>query len=199
MLRLSKLTLFYFKETTVCLSGSAFFAANVMGAAGLESLFLLMCLTQKDAVIKATMWEKYARGKTGSFLSALGKMNLEKLIGLGDEMNWFPKHGIPELFERNMKEHFGIEIAQKMVALLPSAHNLPVVAGSISRQSRNCLHPGKCLREEIDLSQGSGMTACLFMLLCFSAFAEGLSGKSEKRVCSSKILYGVGGPPDHVT
>jgi hypothetical protein len=82
MLRLSKLTLFYFKETTVCLSGSAFFAANVMGAAGLESLFLLMCLTQKDAVIKATMWEKYARGKTGSFLSALGKMNLEKLIGL---------------------------------------------------------------------------------------------------------------------
>lgn len=194
MLRLSKLTLFYFKETTICLSASAFFAANVMGAAGLESLFLVMCLAQKDAVLRASTWKRFSKGKTGSFLTALGKMNLDKLIELGDEMNWFPKNGIPESFKRNMEQHFGSRITQEMVALLPGVDNLPVIAGSISRESRNYLHPEKCLREEIDLTQTSGITACLFMLLCFSAFAEAESRKHENAVCTSHLLYGNDNP-----
>lgn len=63
MLGLMKLAGFYGRETTKCLSTEAYFAANVMGAATLETLLLLLCIAKEELVRTTPTWRLCLREK----------------------------------------------------------------------------------------------------------------------------------------
>jgi hypothetical protein len=87
--RLLKLVSFYGRETTKCLGASAFFAANVMGAATLETLLLVMCIMNETGVRSTNTWRNVLKGKGKPFLKVLGRADLEKVLQVGSELSWF--------------------------------------------------------------------------------------------------------------
>jgi hypothetical protein len=170
VLGLLKLACFYGRETTACLGAEAFFAANVMGAATLETLLLLMCIMKEESVRTTRTWQLVLKGKGKPLLKVLGKADLEKLLQIGDELAWFSDADIPKLFMKNLIQHFGPDASRTFSELVPRMSGRR--AGDIARDARNKLHPAKLLREPFELSNTDGMVASLFLLLAFSSVVE---------------------------
>lgn len=172
MIRLSRMTLVHFRETIKCLSGEAFFAANIVGAAGLESLLTLMCLMKKEEVERTHTWQTICKRKPKPFFKTLTSTDLAKLVEVGRELNWFPRNGVPQLFTSILSQHIGIEATTKLVSLMPHTEDICSFAAEISRRTRDSLHAGRCLRENIELSLETGIAASVFMMLCLCGFSE---------------------------
>jgi hypothetical protein len=56
--RLSDQAFFFIEEMDRSLAGVAFFAANVMGAAALETVLLIACLKHRSRVLATQKWQK---------------------------------------------------------------------------------------------------------------------------------------------
>src|ERR1035438_2656294 len=168
--RLLKLASFYARETAKCLDASAFFAANVMGAAMLETLLLVMCIMNEGRVRSTNTWRNVLKGKVKPFLKVLGRADLEKVLQIGSELSWFSNADLPKLFQEHVVKHFGQEASSVICNAMPKGGGrLPA---AVARDARNKLHPAKSIREPFELSDSTGMVATLCLLLALSSVVQ---------------------------
>jgi hypothetical protein len=167
--RLLKLVSFYGRETTKCLGASAFFAANVMGAATLETLLLVMCIMNETGVRSTNTWRNVLKGKGKPFLRVLGRADLEKVLQVGSELSWFSNADLPKLFQEHVVKHFGQEASTVICNAMPKGGRL---SADVARDARNRLHPAKSIREPFELSDSTGMLASLCLLLALSSVVQ---------------------------
>ena len=144
----------------------------MIGAAGLESFLLVLCILRKEDVTGSSRWRTFHKNKSKPFLQMLGHMDLGTLIEIAGELEWFPRAGIPETFTAVMSRSFGPEIVDRMVKILPPVLNVTQVAAGITKQARNWLHPARCIREMVELSDGLAVGTCLFLMLGISGLSE---------------------------
>lgn len=168
-LRLLNLFPFYMKETTKCFAAEAYFSANIMGAATLETVLLLRCIFEEEHVCKTRAWQFCHKGKKMLFLKKLGKMDLATLLSIGEERSWFSQESVPEAFKVAMAEHFGPAVTAELCKLIPQGGQL---SAHVSHDFRNQVHPAKCSREAFALNDPTGMFASLCLMAAFSSFVE---------------------------
>lgn len=85
--RLISLAMFYDQEAKRCAEARAYFAACALEAAALEALFLAMCNTFREEVMKTKVYQKAkSKFKTDNFFD----FKLEQFIRAAREAAWLP-------------------------------------------------------------------------------------------------------------
>ena len=153
--------MFYLQETDKCLSGAAFFASNVMGAAALEAVLLLACLKYQSKVLATRRWQqlyKRARPERFSHMLAKSKIGLAALLQISLELHWFPSSGFPSLLRAELVKVVGEPTVAGMERGisgvideqgLPSVISIPEFVLALSSGVRNALHPVRCIKQPL--------------------------------------------------
>jgi hypothetical protein len=184
------LTKQYLLEMGRCHQSGAQFAATVMGCSALEAMLMLSCLGFKDSVVTSTTWHKHAK-KTKTFVQNVSHADLDLLVGLGAELKWFPLG----MSSKVIQSFPGVDMKKLDEALRSSGlgHQLTAV---IARQLRNHLHPGLCLRENVQINEDTGRVGVLLALISILSYLTSAVKDSERDAGESSSVPGSDGRAD---
>jgi hypothetical protein len=169
-----------------CFSSNALFAANVMGAAFLETFLLWRCLGDDKRVCSTKAWQSSHKGKRLPFLKKLSKMDLGTLLSIGKELSWFSTSAeISPFFRMNLETHFGQSVADVVCKYVPPDGHSSAI---LSHDLRNRLHPGKLIREEFEFSDSSGAFASFCLLLAFTSMTEQMTSTTAVRATGTPFM-----------
>jgi len=162
----------YFDDAQSCLNASAFIAGGIVGAATLEALLMALLVLRKDEVIASRVYlHKTSNGKR-TLLEFLRHADLGGLIEIAQELDWFHCDGIPMSFEAQFLSQMVPTARAGLIKHLENIKDLGLEAARTAKHFRNLVHPGRCIRDKVDLKTEDGMTGCLFLLLAFSALLD---------------------------
>jgi hypothetical protein len=129
-------------------------ALTIMACSLLEMLLLLACLCYKNRVMLTTGWRENRRVKKNrTFLDNLTRTELNVLVTIGEELQWFSST-IPEEFIAEVGNTVELENALRS---LPGNAIAAEIAARLAKDARNLLHPGLCLRVGNDLENEEGL------------------------------------------
>ena len=165
------LTIFrqFFEECSVCLEKGASFAGIVMGGSALEALLMLASIAYKNDVIDSETWQRHSRRrKNKTFLESLTHCDLSELTAIGLELKWFGLTRIPKFFPEHLP---GVDFSP-LNDLIAGKNTVSMIAPVMVRLSRNYLHPGKMLRDNVVVEENDKRLAIFFLLFAIFSFLE---------------------------
>jgi hypothetical protein len=159
----------YTEEMSKCGNVEAKLSQVSMACSLLEVLLMLSCIRFKQNVVTTKSWRNVARrAKKKTFASTLQDKNvtISSLIEIGQELGWFGNQLPVEYISDADKEEVDQFIAKVPKGVHPMS-NIPTLAKDV----RNMLHPGKCLRENLDPSDPDTLeTGIAYMGLTLAAY-----------------------------
>lgn len=171
--RLIQTVVFYMEEVDRSTDNSAFFAAGCIGTSALEGILILACIRHQSEVVQTPAWKKFARKnkKHGQlFADIVFWIQLNDLIGIGQELGWFPADNVIQslfAFEGGWPE---------AIADIPSLKLTPSEAIHKLQSFRNLLHPGRSLREKVNLQEQVGKDCLALLYVCLGGVLQYHSG-----------------------
>jgi hypothetical protein len=144
---------YYIDEMTRCTDSEAYFSASIAGCSALESVQMIACIRDQDQVVATQAWKYFAKKYRRHgllFDDLLFWIDLGNLIQVGRELNWFPNTATVQ------NALSADEGWQEGLQKFPELDSTPSDAISKVHNLRNMLHPGKCLRESVTLTETTG-------------------------------------------
>jgi len=175
-----ELGVFYISEMDKCFSGGTFFAANIVGAAVLETVLLLVCLRYKSKVIATQKWQKIHKNEPPKPFSELlsgNRVGLAALLAIAEELFWFP-NGIPPGFRQEIVGMVGEDKVRNIENGIPGVIGISQLGVVLSTALRNALHPGRSIKRPMAEHQFMSAISILSCLIALGNILETLQNTS---------------------
>ncbi len=147
----------YQTEAVRCSDNKAYFAAGIAGCSMVEAILMLACVRDRDLVFQTQAWKAFARkerrrGRT--FSELIPWIDFGNLIPIGKELGWFSPHReATENFFAAYRAAHGDSDIDEVLEECPGLMVSPLEAVTNVHELRNCLHPGKCLRQGMKIEE----------------------------------------------
>jgi hypothetical protein len=173
--KLWDLALFFLNEMNSCLAGVAAFAANVMGAAALETVLLLACLKYRSKVAATARWQKIDTGKSVIGFSsrlASNRVGLAVLFEIAKELEWLPLEGMSPRFRMKLAAMIGEEKIAAIEGGIPDVVGVSWILIILSTGVRNAVHPGRNIHLPLGDIKFMGMLSTMMILVVLGTLLE---------------------------
>jgi hypothetical protein len=166
LLRLADLFQFYMMETQRCLEAKAFFSANIVGAATLETMLLMKAILEESRVLQTEAWQSSHKKAQIEFTDKLLKSDIRLLLAVAEELHWMGDTS--PIFAEQLALYLGPEVTRELFEHAPE----PREAARWAQQVRNMIHPERCIKEQFEPSDEHGTFAFFCLVQAFSAFPK---------------------------
>jgi hypothetical protein len=156
---LIKLARQYFDQTIKCTEAQAWFAASLAGMATMETVLLMACISEKATVVTTKAWTSFHKKRKVPFRDRLMHVDMGKLLEIATELKWFPTDTGYHTFLESYGEW--PEELEEFTEVLDTPASMIAKSVDIC----NLVHPARCLREELQIDDRTGMLALGFFYM----------------------------------